>query len=166
MHDVVYLIIGVFLIILSITIGLGPEYFKKEIKKIVKKENFPGESIASIMLLKLSLENRKIMMLILLTFLFQFIMIFKTNIDIYHSAIPIFIVLLIETKKYLMNYRIKKGYWGTNEYETIETICFILKNSEKIDFSDNDGRPKKLINFKDIEDEEIYPTGDAVGVKV
>ncbi len=53
----------------------------------------------------------------------------------------------------LVNFRIKKGFYGGNEFEAREIINFIEENSDTIDFSDGDS-PKKLFNEEDLKEIE------------
>jgi hypothetical protein len=58
----------------------------------------------------------------------------------------------------VLEYRIKKGLYGTNPYETKEIIQFIEEHSDKSDFIDG-GKYKKLIQESDkdaIEDKIVW----------
>ena len=63
---------------------------------------------------------------------------------------------LLYLNTFLVNFRIKKGFYGGNEFEAREIINFIEENSEKIDFGDGDS-PKQLFNEEDLKEikEEI-----------
>jgi len=110
------------------------------------------------MLVKSAKGNIILILLLTIPFLQSFIhnLLFDIEINISYLILPVFLISLLELKIYLMNYRIKKGYWGTNEHEAREVIYFILKNSEKIDFTDDDGKPKKLVNLKDLKEEPAF----------
>ena len=46
---------------------------------------------------------------------------------------------LLMGRYYIINHRIQNGYWCTNEAEFKELLKFILNNSSKIDFHDDQG---------------------------
>ena len=52
---------------------------------------------------------------------------------------------LIEIKEQLVEYRIRKGLFGTNKTEARELINFIVENSSDIDFTDSDGKLRRVL---------------------
>ena len=67
-----------------------------------------------------------------------------------------------------LDYRIRKGFYGTNEREVREIIRFILSKRKHIDFTD-DGKPKKIMSDTDLAEfvktiKNNVPEFSAVGV--
>ncbi|MGG3756041.1 hypothetical protein ABEW49_09450 [Bacillus anthracis] len=50
----------------------------------------------------------------------------------YISAIPLFFAIVVCSYHFLLNYRIKNGLFGTNDYEAKELLEFIIRNNDKI----------------------------------
>lgn len=76
---------------------------------------------------------------------------------------PLGLLALLEIRAANLRYRILHGLFGTNEYEARELINFILHNSDKIDFTDGDGKLRKaLLPEKD----ETAAVGDGLGAGV
>ncbi|MCI5125485.1 MAG: hypothetical protein D3925_13670 [Candidatus Electrothrix sp. AR5] len=66
------------------------------------------------------------------------------NLSIITFMLLVCISLLI-AKELLMEYRIKKGLFGTNRAEARTLIEFIIKNSEDIDFTDSNGNLRRAL---------------------
>ncbi|QXO19237.1 hypothetical protein [Vibrio ostreae] len=58
---------------------------------------------------------------------------------------PTTLFLALQTDQFLITYRIRKGWYGRNEYEAREIIEYILSHADKDDFN-NDGGLKKLMD--------------------
>ncbi|WP_241139347.1 hypothetical protein [Bacillus mycoides] len=54
------------------------------------------------------------------------------NIPSYIYIIPLLFAILTCSYQFLLNYRIKNGLFGTNDYEAKELIEFIIQNNDKI----------------------------------
>lgn len=52
---------------------------------------------------------------------------------------------LIALKELLIEFRIRKGLFGTNSTEARELINFIIQNSKDIDFTDGDGKLRRAL---------------------
>lgn len=64
------------------------------------------------------------------------------------SIIPLVLLGLIGlliAKELLMEYRIRKGLFGTNRTEAKALIEFIIKNSKNIDFNDSNGNLRRAL---------------------
>ena len=61
------------------------------------------------------------------------------------AAISIAFLGLIALKELLIAYRIRKGLFGTNRTEARNLINFIVKNSSDIDFTDSDGKLRRVL---------------------
>ncbi|MGK7887049.1 MAG: hypothetical protein AB4057_20775 [Crocosphaera sp.] len=80
----------------------------------------------------------------------------EIKINIYFLLGVLIYASLLYLNTFLVNFRIKKGFYGGNEFEAREIINFIEENSETIDFTDGNS-PKKLFNEEDLKqiEEEI-----------
>lgn len=54
------------------------------------------------------------------------------NVPSYIYVIPLLFSILTCSYQFLLNYRIKNGLFGTNDYEAKELIEFIIQNNDKI----------------------------------
>lgn len=70
---------------------------------------------------------------------------------------------LIVLKETIVEFRIRKGWFGTNKYEAKVLINFLIKNSNDIDFTDGNGKLKRTL-FPDTtsSQEGVKPTEDGV----
>ncbi|MDH2593993.1 hypothetical protein [Acinetobacter nosocomialis] len=70
---------------------------------------------------------------------------------------------LIVLKETIVEFRIRKGWFGTNKYEAKVLINFLIKNSDDIDFTDGNGKLKRTL-FPDTtsSQEGVKPTEDGV----
>lgn len=59
---------------------------------------------------------------------------------------PIITFCLISMKDIIVEYRIKKGLFGNNQYEARAFIEFLVEHSENIDFSDGSGNVRRALN--------------------
>ncbi|MBY8252262.1 hypothetical protein KW526_06845 [Vibrio fluvialis] len=59
--------------------------------------------------------------------------------------IPLVLLTAFYLDQYLIIYRVRKGWYGRNEYETREIISYIVAHADKDDFND-DGGLKKLMD--------------------
>lgn len=71
------------------------------------------------------------------------------------SIIAFTLLITYNIQTSLFNYRVRKGFYGRNEYESREIIDFIVDNYKKVDFSDPGG-PKKIISEEDLEKIQVY----------
>ncbi|PID56348.1 hypothetical protein CSB45_11740 [candidate division KSB3 bacterium] len=112
------------------------------IKIILKKK---GEEVYAISLLTA--------MLSLLYFLVaQFVK--SANLSTEKGIVPALLLgfgVLASINQFLMEYRLKKGFYGKNKYEAMDIINFVRKNSGSINFGDR-GKPKPLMKREDLED--------------
>ncbi|PHC13444.1 hypothetical protein [Bacillus toyonensis] len=54
------------------------------------------------------------------------------NVPSYIYVIPLLFAILTCSYQFLLNYRIKNGLFGTNDYEAKELIEFIIQNNDKV----------------------------------
>lgn len=62
---------------------------------------------------------------------------YEINIGI--ISIVWFLLLALYVNQKALTYRIRKGFYGTNEYEAREIIQYILRNSDEEDYFDSNG---------------------------
>ncbi|CAK8716763.1 hypothetical protein GMJAKD_05940 [Candidatus Electrothrix aarhusensis] len=61
------------------------------------------------------------------------------------SIVLLGLISLLITKELLVEYRIRKGLFGTNRMEARALIKFIIKNSDDIDFTDSNGNLRRAL---------------------
>ncbi len=61
------------------------------------------------------------------------------------SIILLVIIAFLISKEMILTYRIQKGLFGTNRTEARALIEFIIKNSDDIDFTDNNGKLRRVL---------------------
>ncbi|EGQ7873374.1 hypothetical protein H8Q54_004261 [Vibrio parahaemolyticus] len=69
-----------------------------------------------------------------------------TGVNYYALLFISILLLAIFMDQKAMEYRVKKGWYGYNEFETRELIEFISIHSNKDDFNDSDGAKKIIPN--------------------
>lgn len=122
----------------------------------IKLSRYPKLSIVGIFRNKL--EDKKInsyYFVLTATLIYSIVAIFSKNLEsnIYFILGCLIYASLLYLNTFLVNFRIKKGFYGGNEFEAREIIHFIEENSENIDFSDGN-TPKKLFNEEDLKEIE------------
>jgi hypothetical protein len=86
------------------------------------------------------------LMVLAVTFLYVFgaeVMGATPNVCLVIVCLVLLILLILRDS--LIRYRIERGYFGQNKNEARQLISFILKNTEKIDFTDSSGKPMKAL---------------------
>jgi len=105
---------------------------KNEIEAFEKSKNMT----IIIMFLKNNQKKNIIIHFMSLIFLLGiYLSLYNLNlyINIFTLLIPSSINILIVIQLYIMGYRVKHGYYGTNEEESRELIKYILKNEDNFD---------------------------------
>jgi len=132
---------------------------KRIIKILEKSEKIGGpsknEKIKSLSIVGLfAIKRSKSNVISSLSVLFALIANILISIYLTHSdivnplSIIFFIVLLIiAVDEYILFFRIKKGYYGTNKHEAREIINFIISNSNGNDYKGPDGKIKIFENI-------------------
>lgn len=72
------------------------------------------------------------------------------------------ILLCIQIDHKLIEYRVSKGWYGKNEFETLEIIDFIIAHSDKNDFNDSGGLKKVIPQPKIAEAEDSLTASNGV----
>ena len=135
----------VFRINLEVAISLSSKMMKLA-KKLDNFENQQNNMAVSISyLIDLKKRNNKIKIQLLSFGLLFAISHYYFSLDLLlFSILCLCILILIIIKEYLIEFRIKKGWFGTNKDEVKTLIKFLVKNSENIDFTDDDGHLKEV----------------------
>ena len=75
---------------------------------------------------------------------------------------PLFFLAALALNQKLLEYRVNKGYFGSNASEAAEVIQFVKSHSDKSDFSDEDKMKKILPDTKLDEEKELIVYGGGV----
>ncbi|MDW1999332.1 hypothetical protein R7P64_01965 [Vibrio sp. 2304] len=67
---------------------------------------------------------------------------------------PCILLFAFQADQYLITFRIRKGWYGRNEYEAREIIEYILSHADKDDFNDEGGLKKLMDDPERVEDQE------------
>ena len=137
------------------------KFLVKNKKNNLKNKNFqlskyPKLSIVGIFANKLETKNIYTAYVLLITtaaYSILGILWEKFELNIYFMLGGLIYASLLYLNTFLVKFRIKKGFYGGNEFEAREIINFIEENSENIDFGDGDS-PKKLFNEEDLKEME------------
>jgi len=75
------------------------------------------------------------------------------------SIILLVLIGLLASKEMILAYRIQKGLFGTNRTEARALIEFIIKHSEDIDFTDSNGKLRRVLlpEVKSSGTEQVVP---------
>lgn len=116
-------------------------------KRLVVSSNQENRNtIIGLMVIE-KIKKHRLMQLILIFSFFLLGLISHFNLADYNIYAAFFIfsmILIIQIDHILIDYRVKKGIYGNNEFESREIIDFILSHSDKDDFHDG-GIAKKII---------------------
>lgn len=140
----------------------------KILTEVVKAppEEKKAKTVVGLMLgekMKKSFQAQLFLILALTISLFSYIL-FQTAWNIVAIGIIIFSLLAIQIDKMLIEYRVKNGWYGTNEYEAREIISFIISHANKDDFNDSGGLKKVIPEPEIIEAEEPLTNPNGVPV--
>lgn len=126
-------------------------------KKISEYSNERKKSstIVGMMLSDKIKSSSRIQIILISSLVIHVIVALLSSIDINGFIILIIslALLALHVDHKLIEYRIKKGFYGRNEYEAKEIINYIISHADKNDFNDGNGR-KKLIPDPEIDLQE------------
>ena len=125
------------------------------------KKNTDKTTIIGVMLdRKISVYNRSYMNISLGITIYAILYLFGLikEIDLYTISLSLMLVVTILVNQKILEYRIKKGYYGDNLYEMKEIISFITEHSDKNDFSDGD-KLKKVFPELEENKQKIFSEG-------
>ncbi|MEM9945830.1 MAG: hypothetical protein AAF810_07175 [Cyanobacteria bacterium P01_D01_bin.36] len=150
-------ILGAITSVLSTMLVMYERYKKtrKELREISEKRRikakYPGLSVVGVFLNRFDNSYVIAKNIISLTLCVYILLVVLTpvpmKLGIIYFLIAYLVILFMQS--YAINYRVKKGYYLTNESETRELIDFIRSNSDDIDFTDKNMR---IISKRDLED--------------
>jgi hypothetical protein len=69
------------------------------------------------------------------------------------------LIAALRINQKVLEYRIRKGYYGSNEYEAREIIDFVLAHADKTDFIDGTGAKRLLPTAEIVEAANVYLEG-------
>jgi amino acid permease len=118
------------------------------------EEKKRSNTIAGVMLLERLKKSTKLQIILILCIVLNLLVSFLPTIDFSYFllAVASLLLLCIHADQQLIEYRIKKGWYGKNEYETKEIINFIISHSNKNDFNDSGGL-KRVIPLPEVDSE-------------
>lgn len=102
------------------------------------------DSIVGVMLLDKSIRSRKVQFFIFLCMIINLFFSIHPSIDVSSFLITLSFsfLILIEADQWLIAYRISKGFYGYNGFESREIVSFIINHSSKDDFTGSGGFKK------------------------
>ncbi|HFK1742236.1 hypothetical protein ACE41B_30050 [Bacillus cereus] len=119
--------------ILSVTMAILSSKSSKSRKKQKEEKGNKNSLIISALFLESKLKKiYKTYIIIGLGSIMLLVMSFYFVVPSYINVIPLIFAILTCSYQFLLNYRIKNGLFGTNDYEARELIEFIIQNNDKI----------------------------------
>lgn len=143
---------------------------KRKIISAAKKEKdkFLHEIVSKMYHIYLSRRYLKIASFVIISaFIIEIIVILVLPSSYFHflAAVPIIYSLCLFIRLKAISLRINMGVFGTIEKEVKELILFIASHSDKYDFTDTDGKPKKaFLPMNLLSDPEIILNGSEVPI--
>ncbi len=136
--------------LLPLNAGLIMSVFQRVIDA-VKKGGIDEATIVGIMVGKRIKANTKAYMFLILSLIAHVALNFflANSVNGYLILFLITMISLLGVNQKITEYRIRKNYFGSNEYEAREIVQFILDNVDKTDFTSG-GNVKRLLPFPDI----------------
>ncbi|WP_153065880.1 hypothetical protein [Xanthomonas campestris] len=78
------------------------------------------------------------------------------------TAMCLVAFLLIVAHEYILEYRVKNGYFGNTASEAKKLVEYVIKNADSINFDDNDGSPRRTFEpEKEASGQEVIFPGTA-----
>jgi hypothetical protein len=121
--------------------GVPLEEIQELIKKrIDEKSQKKSKSIVELMINERKKTIRKVYTVLAITLLGQwaFASLTKTEISTWFVVLILLFASIVYLNQAIFQYRVKKGFYGTNDYEAREITEFIFINAKHIDFNDGD----------------------------
>lgn len=129
----------------------------KHSKSNLIKTVFMGQSIATIYMYrersKWYLSRKLLINSLLLYYVFNWWQSLPLNYIVIYLIVVLILLGYFEEHHFIN--RIKLGKFGMNKYEAKQLIDFIKEQSDKIDFTDDSGKPRKLFDLESDLDPEI-----------
>lgn len=104
-------------------------------------EKRKSNTIVGVMLLERLKKSTKLQFILVLCLILNVLISLIPAIEFSYFLLALVSVMLlsIHADQQLIRYRIRKGWYGTNEFEAKEIINFIISHSNKDDFNDSGG---------------------------
>ena len=134
---------------------------KELIDKIASKESKKSQSIVSIMIDSRAKGVQKAFIFLAITLLGQLVFTYftKSEISSWFILFLLFLACALYLNQTILEYRVKKGLYGANDYEAREIVEFIFANAEHVDFSSGDGAKRIFPEPEKETQEKIIPEG-------
>tara|TARA_A200000159_G_scaffold1453_1_gene1619 strand:- start:3222 stop:3917 length:696 start_codon:yes stop_codon:yes gene_type:complete len=88
--------------------------------------------------------------------------VFDNSVSIFVMVFVSILLLCIQIDHKLIEYRVNKGWYGKNEFETLEIIEFIIAHADKNDFNDSGGLKKVIPQPKTVKENELSTSDNGV----
>ncbi len=88
--------------------------------------------------------------------------VFDNSVSIFVMVFVSILLLCIQIDHKLIEYRVNKGWYGKNEFETLEIIEFIIAHADKNDFNDSGGLKKVIPQPKTVKENEPSTSDNGV----
>lgn len=127
------------------------EYFTKDLNKLVNRsenKEVAVKEIAISLTYLFNLKEKNYLTKISLVFFAVALALldyYSQWVLLNYSIICIVTLALIIIKELIVEFRIKKGWFGTNKIEAKALIEFLISNSDDIDFTDGNGKLKRVL---------------------
>lgn len=123
--------------------------------RLATPEQKKSKTIVSMMLQEKLRGSSKYQIILILSLLLNcFLSVLEvTPFSYFLFVIGSLLILAMHIDQKLIDYRVKNGWYGKNEFEAKEIIKFIISHSNKDDFNDSGGL-KRVIPLPEIESEE------------
>lgn len=127
------------------------EYFTKDLNELVSRsenKEVAVKEIAISLTYLFNLKERNYLTKISLVFFSVALALLDYYLPwilLNYSIICIVTLALIIIKELIVEFRIKKGWFGTNKIEAKALIEFLISNSDDIDFTDGNGKLKRVL---------------------
>jgi hypothetical protein len=129
-------------------------------QSLMDEKNSSSLSIKYIQQLTAGSRNVKFALVITIVIFFAVDFGFQQNISYFLLFILLCFLGLLIAREHVLEYRIRKGLFGTNRTEARELIDFIIKNSDNLDFTDSNGNLRRALlpEAKDTAEEYVSST--------
>ncbi len=130
------------------------------------KKNDSDATISLMYLKSIKRKNRRVKLLLLATSVSCVVLNYDLEIKEFltYSYYPIIVFGFLLISEYLIEYRVRMGFFGNSSNEAYDILKFIVQNSRDIDFNDPDGGSRKTLLSEVTESSLEQSSNDNLGV--
>lgn len=140
--------------------GLINSFLEKKLKVISREHNYENTIVGLLVERRIKSDTRSYIILFCALFLhFVFSLLPSYSINWLLILFLVSLIGLLHLNQKVLEFRIKKGYYGCNEYEAREILSYILEHSDKKQFNDKDGIKEIFPEAEITETKPIYIEG-------